>query len=177
MYSIQKESQVTFLSSEYHNKELKLILGDEYGYLRLIKLNPLLETEQIEPVVPEQLGNKNPFRIEDYNFTGSVKAQQVFTDADAIHPQKTIRQSTQFKAHNSRINFAHVIRQTNDISILTVGADHLCKLWTDKGACLGVLRQGQSTNDGWRFFTSEGYLTKEQKVYKRIVPKLPEVYT
>jgi|JI6StandDraft_1071083.scaffolds.fasta_scaffold05434_8 WD40 repeat protein len=44
MYSIQKESQVTYLSSEYHGNELKLIVGDEYGYVRLIKLNSLLES-------------------------------------------------------------------------------------------------------------------------------------
>jgi hypothetical protein len=41
MYSIQKASQITYISTEYSFKgdiiqSYKLILGDEYGYIRII---------------------------------------------------------------------------------------------------------------------------------------------
>jgi hypothetical protein len=94
-------------------------------------MNPLLEAEQIEAVLSEQLGNKNPFRIEDYNFTGneSTSHKPPFTEANAILPQKLIRQSVQIKAHNSRVNSVQFIHQTADPTLLTVGTDHLAKLW------------------------------------------------
>ena len=66
MYSIQKQAQVNVASSDYYKGELTIVLGDEYGYVRVMKIEQALTNEKIGPIGPEVLGNKNPYRIEDY---------------------------------------------------------------------------------------------------------------
>jgi len=100
MYSIQKSSQITFLSSIHtHNtaktaptsqsskaeqgstsshtanegsggQRCELILGDEYGYIRIIDISAFIEENNVKPMQAESIGNKNPYRIEDYNYLG-----------------------------------------------------------------------------------------------------------
>ena len=45
MYSIQKSSQITYLNSFYEpeGNQCKLVLGDEYGYIRMVDISPFLE--------------------------------------------------------------------------------------------------------------------------------------
>lgn len=56
MYSIQKSSQITFISNNYSevkgSSTCELILGDEYGYIRVIDISQFVEENDIKPVVP-----------------------------------------------------------------------------------------------------------------------------
>jgi hypothetical protein len=69
MYSIQKSSQITFISSSYQiEKEndgvkCELILGDEFGYIRIVDISNFIRDKDIKVVTAEMLGNKNPYRI------------------------------------------------------------------------------------------------------------------
>lgn len=63
MYSIQKTSQITFISSICQKSEQLLILGDEYGYVRILDITKFLGENDLKPVTPDMLGNKNPYRI------------------------------------------------------------------------------------------------------------------
>ncbi len=42
MYSIQKTSQITFIEFKRINKEDWLILGDEYGYVRVLDITAFI---------------------------------------------------------------------------------------------------------------------------------------
>lgn len=72
MYSIQKSSQITYIKPIYEpvTKECEIILGDEYGYVRVASLTSFIEAHKITAVTAEMLGNKNPYRIEDYHYKG-----------------------------------------------------------------------------------------------------------
>ena len=76
MYSIQKSSQISFINSRYteakgsQTKKCELILGDEYGYIRIIDLTEFIEEKELKPITTEMIGNKNPYRIEDYHYVG-----------------------------------------------------------------------------------------------------------
>jgi len=56
MYSIQKSSQITFISSKFEQEKdsgfikCELILGDEFGYLRIVDLSLFIEDLDIKPV-------------------------------------------------------------------------------------------------------------------------------
>jgi hypothetical protein len=50
-----------------------LILGDEFGYIRIVDLSAFILEKDIKPVTPEMIGNKNPYRIEDYNYLGTAE--------------------------------------------------------------------------------------------------------
>lgn len=56
MYSIQKSSQITFISSKYEaekqdkNARCELILGDEFGYIRIVDITSFLLELNIGPV-------------------------------------------------------------------------------------------------------------------------------
>lgn len=63
MYSIQKTSQITFISSICQKSEQLLILGDEYGYVRILDITKFLVENDLKPVTQDMLGNKNPYRI------------------------------------------------------------------------------------------------------------------
>lgn len=58
MYSIQKSSQITFISSSYSEATSKeparcqLIMGDEFGYIRLADISAFLEDQDLRPVSP-----------------------------------------------------------------------------------------------------------------------------
>ena len=58
MYSIQKSSQITFVSSHYEqNKDTEmitceLILGDEFGYIRIVDISGFIHDKEIKPVTP-----------------------------------------------------------------------------------------------------------------------------
>ncbi len=71
MYSIQKTSQITYIESKKVDNEDWLILGDEYGYVRILDLTAFIKQHDVRPVTPDMLGNKNPYRIEDYNYLGT----------------------------------------------------------------------------------------------------------
>lgn len=63
MYSIQKQAQVSVISSDYYKGELTMAIGDEYGYVRVLKIEAALNAEKVTPITPDMLGNKNPYRI------------------------------------------------------------------------------------------------------------------
>ncbi len=71
MYSIQKTSQITYIESKKVDTEDWLILGDEYGYVRILDITAFIKQHDVRPVTPDMLGNKNPYRIEDYNYLGT----------------------------------------------------------------------------------------------------------
>lgn len=58
MYSIQKSSQITFISSTFSEATSKnpltceLILGDEYGYVRVVDLASFIEEQDLKPITP-----------------------------------------------------------------------------------------------------------------------------
>lgn len=56
MYSIQKSSQITFISSNYSIKDdlikCELILGDEFGYIRIVDISNFIKDKEIRPVTP-----------------------------------------------------------------------------------------------------------------------------
>ena len=62
----------------------------------------------------ELIGNKNPYRIEDYHYKGVSQSSSMihdftkFTDPNLI-PPSTIKQKIQIKAHNERINYVTLI--------------------------------------------------------------------
>jgi hypothetical protein len=47
-------------------------LGDEFGYIRIVDISGFIRDKDIKPVTVEMLGNKNPYRIEDYNYVGTT---------------------------------------------------------------------------------------------------------
>jgi hypothetical protein len=118
MYSIQKASQITFVSSNFVEKNQvgQLILGDEFGYIRVIDLWGFLSEQNIKPVTSEMLGNKNPYRIEDYLYANSENSSNThdFThhDSNNIVPPPSIKQILQIKAHNDRVNYMALLNES-----------------------------------------------------------------
>lgn len=107
MYSIQKSSQITYIKPIFDpvTKECEIILGDEYGYIRVANITSFIEANKINPVTPEMLGNKNPFRIEDYNYKGGSESTSNTHDFSKyslsnLVPPSTVKQKIQIKAHN-----------------------------------------------------------------------------
>lgn len=70
MYSIQKSSQITYIYPVYTEatQDCLIILGDEYGYIRIISLTEFLSDNNIAPLRPDEVEKKNPYRIEDYHY-------------------------------------------------------------------------------------------------------------
>ena len=107
MYSIQKTSQINFIKPFYNDKtkECEVILGDEYGYIRIINITGFLQENNIVPVTPELIGNKNPYRIQDYYYKGVSQLSTMthdFTKSNDpnLIPPTSIKQRIQIKAHN-----------------------------------------------------------------------------
>ena len=49
-----------------------MILGDEYGYIRIVDISNFIADKEIKPITADIIGNKNPYRIEDYNYIGTT---------------------------------------------------------------------------------------------------------
>ena len=173
MYSIQKQAQATVINSDFYKGELTVIMGDEYGYVRTLKFQQALTAEGLVPILPEALGNRNPYRIEDYDYSAS-NLKTNFIKIVPLQPQKCIKTLLQLKAHNERVVQAQIVRETNTFTILTAG-DNLCKLWNQQGENIGVLRQGLLENSNWKFHLHSGYRTKEQSLYQNVMKELKSI--
>lgn len=69
------------------------------------------------PVTPEMVGNKNPYRIEDYNYKGGSESSGNTHDFSShncsnLVPPANIKQKIQIKAHNEKINFVAMIKES-----------------------------------------------------------------
>jgi hypothetical protein len=76
-------------------------------------------------------------------------------------PPANIKQTLQIKAHNERVNYVAIIRESSESLILTAGSDSLVKIWNEKGAPRGTMRQGLKENKGWQYETSKNWSSKE----------------
>lgn len=52
MYSIQRTSQITFIDYKKVDGEDWLILGDEYGYVRVLDITAFLLSLDVRPITP-----------------------------------------------------------------------------------------------------------------------------
>ena len=52
--------------------QCELILGDEFGYIRIVDISEFILEVDLKPITPDMIGNKNPYRIEDYNYIGTA---------------------------------------------------------------------------------------------------------
>lgn len=80
------------------------------------------------------IGNKNPYRIEDYNYMGAIENSSNTHDfshheTNNIIPPATIKQKLQIKAHNERVNYVSLVKESKELLILTAGSDNLVKIW------------------------------------------------
>ncbi len=65
MFTIQKPSPVTCLTHLLQGDEILLVLGDEVGYLRVLRLKELLDRMSVTLIKDSNIHNRNPYRIED----------------------------------------------------------------------------------------------------------------
>lgn len=103
------------------------------------------------------LGNKNPYRIEDYNYKGGSESSSNTHDFSTYNcsnlvPPSTVKQKIQIKAHNEKINYVTFINESKEQMILSASSDHLVKMWSCGGEQRGVLKQGLKENSGWQYF-------------------------
>jgi len=78
-------------------------------------LSAFIEEQDLKPVTPEMIGNKNPYRIEDYNYMGTIENSSNTHDfshlqTNNIVPPSNIKQILQIKAHNNRVNYVALIK-------------------------------------------------------------------
>lgn len=66
----------------------------------------------------------------------------------------------QIKAHNDRVNYVALIKESAEPLILTAGSDSLVKIWNQKGEPRGVMRQGLKENKSWQYETSRDWCSK-----------------
>lgn len=150
MYSIQKSSQITYIFPMYdaNTHDCQIILGDEYGYIRIIAITDFLKEHGFVPLTQEQVGNKNPYRIEDYHYkviseTSSANTHDFTRHGSAnLVPPPSIKQRTQIKAHNEKINYVSLINESKEPMLLSASSDRLVKMWNYAGEPRGTLKQG-----------------------------------
>ena len=102
------------------------------------------------------IGNKNPYRIEDYNYLGTAEnATNTFDfsgqETKHIVPPQNIKQVMQIRAHHERVTYVAILHESSGSLILSAGSDNLVKLWNEKGEPRGTLRQGIKENKGWQY--------------------------
>lgn len=61
------------------------------------------------------IGNKNPYRIEDYNYAGTTENSSNTHDFSQLQttnivPPSNIKQRLQIKAHNERVSYVALVR-------------------------------------------------------------------
>lgn len=140
-------------------------MGDEFGYIRIVDLSAFILEKDIRPIVPEMIGNKNPYRIEDYNYLGTAENSSNTHDfsnyeTTNIVPPANIKQKLQIKAHNERINYVALVNESTESLILTAGSDNLVKIWNDRGEARGVMRQGLTENKSWLYQISKDWSSR-----------------
>jgi len=78
-------------------------------------LSAFIEEQDLKPVTPEMIGNKNHYRIEDYNYMGTIEHSSNTHDfshlqTNNIVPPSNIKQILQIKANNDRVNYVALIK-------------------------------------------------------------------
>lgn len=137
---------------------LKIIIGDEMGYVRIQDASRLFdEIEGLEPV-DVVTGNikRNPWRIFKFDKTNKTKEREgddggsdsdsniniMERDIDPMLNEDVFSQIGQWKAHKDSIKFIKYIDETDVPLIFTAGLDKMAKIWNLKGELMGTLRQG-----------------------------------
>ena len=158
MFTLQKMCPITSLDSYYdeRQKTLKLIIGDEMGYVRIQDASSLFDEVQDLKGIDIVTGNikRNPWRIFKFDKSNKNKDHDVDlagSDSDNnIMEQETqpmleedvFKQIGQWKAHKDSIKFIKYIDETDVPVIFTAGLDKMAKIWNMKGELMGTLRQG-----------------------------------
>lgn len=127
------------------------------------------------------IGNKNPYRIEDYNYVGSTETSSNthdFTHHESknIVPPANIKQVLQIKAHNDRVTYVALIKESAELLILSSGSDNLVKIWNDRGESRGIMRQGLTENKHWAYEVSKGWSNKETIEYIKVKAQLSQTF-
>jgi len=156
MFTLQKMCPITSIDSCYDDKKksLKIIVGDEMGYVRIQDASQLLTEIDIKPIDVTKNIKRNPWRIFKMDKKSKSKEFDVNDDSDdesAAHMEKEIepaleegifKQISQWKAHKDSIKFIKYIDETDVSVIFTAGLDRMAKAWSTKGDLMGTLRQG-----------------------------------
>jgi hypothetical protein len=79
-----------------------------------VDISAFIRDKEIKPVTPEMIGNKNPYRIEDYNYIGTTENSANTRDfshheSNNIVPPGNIRQKLQIRGHSDRVTYVALI--------------------------------------------------------------------
>lgn len=158
MFTLQKMWPITSIDSFYDmdKKILKLIIGDEMGWVRIQDASQLFDEIDLKPedVVTGNI-KRNPWRIFKVDKSSKNKEYEINdTGSDSDHMEHlgkevkprleegVFKQIAQWKAHKDSIKFIKYIDETDIPVIFTAGLDKMAKIWSLKGDLMGTLRQG-----------------------------------
>jgi WD40 repeat protein len=124
MFTLQKMCPITSLDSFYDKEDntLKIVIGDEMGYVRIQDASQLFELIDLQPVdvVANNL-KRNPWRIfpilksknefddsdQESDFDGSLERKEENENAEL--EEGVFKQIAQWKAHNDSIRYIRYI--------------------------------------------------------------------
>jgi hypothetical protein len=156
MFTLQKMCPITSIDSYYDpiRKTLKIIIGDEMGFVRIQDASQLFEEIDLKPINVTKNSKRNPWRIFKLDKKSKNKdydAEDASDNESLTHMEKEIepaleegifKQISQWKAHKDSIKFIQYIDETDIPVIFTAGLDRMAKAWNTKGDLMGTLRQG-----------------------------------
>ena len=164
MFTLQKMCPITsidiYSSVTPEGTTLKVIIGDEMGYIRIQDLSQIIPTMDVKPVdIVQNNLKRNPWRIFSIDkgdggvgggkFNESEHASETASSIEVESGEATplleegyFKQEAQWKGHNDAIKYIKYIDNTDTPLVFTAGLDKMARIWNIKGELQGSLRQG-----------------------------------